>query len=394
MNEHWKRVIGGFAVLLVIAAFPASAATIAPEKAIKRIEAPRDKKGVGPATETLQQLAKDRGVPGFAIAVIADFEVQWMKPYGVADVVSGTPVTKDTLFQAASISKTIAAMASVKAAQDGLFSLDADVNTILKSWRVPDNELTRVRAVTPRMLMSHTSGTDDGFGFPGYEPGAPLPTLVQILNGEKPSNLKPVLWAAAPFTRFKYSGGGVIVQMLALQDAAGKPFEEIARTWVLDPVGMKNSFYLQPLPAELDARAARSHFREGAAGNVKYHVYPELAAAGLWTTPEDLCKFAIEVQKSLRGDPGHVLNKESATQMVTPVGIGVFGAGFTTSEHGGAWYFEHGGGNWGVTCNLIASRDAGVGLAVMTNSAMSSALMSEVLKRVAGVYDWPGFVVK
>lgn len=388
-------VVAGFRIAcLTLASFAsllAYAEPIAPEKAIKRIEAPRNKRGVGPEAKTLEQIAQDYGVPGFSIAVIADFEVQWVKPYGVADAETGARVTTETLFQAASISKPVAAMASVKAAQDGLFSLDADVNTLLQSWRVPESEFTRARAVTPRMLLSHTSGTNDGFGFPGYEPGTPLPTLVQILNGEAPSNVGPVLWAAEPFARYKYSGGGVTLQQLLLQDVTGKPFEEIARTWVLEPIGMKNSFYLQPLPADLEPRAARSHFRLGATGNVKFHVYPELAAAGLWTTPEDLCTFAVEVQRTLRGDPGHVLTKESALQMVTPVGVGRFGAGFVTIERDGAWYFTHSGGNWGVTCNLIASRDDGVGFAIMTNSEASGPLMAEVEKRVAAVYDWPGY---
>ncbi len=362
-----------------------------PEKAIKRIEAPRNKRGSGPEAKTLEEIAKDYGVPGFSIAVIADFQVQWVKPYGVADAETGAPVTMETLFQAASISKPVAAMASVKAAQDGVFSLDSRVDTLLKSWRLPKSEFTQLWPVTPRMLMSHTSGTDDGFGFPGYEPGAPLPTLIQILNGEPPSNVGPVLWAAEPGTRFKYSGGAVTLQQLVLEDVADKPFEEIARTWVLEPVGMANSFFLQPLPTSLEPRATRSHFRLGAAGNAKFHVYPELAAAGLWTTPEDLCKFAIEVQKTLRGDAGHVLTKESALQMVTPGSVGRFGVGFSTMQRGGKWYFGHGGGNWGVTCNLVASRDDGVGFAIMTNSEASGALMAEVERRVAAVYGWPGY---
>lgn len=363
----------------------------APEKAIKRIEAPRNKRGSGPEAKTLEEIAKDYGVPGFSIAVIADFEMQWVKPYGVADAETGAPVTTETLFQAASISKPVAAMASVKAVQNGLFSLDARVDTLLKSWRLPKSEFTQLWPVTPRMLMSHTSGTDDGFGFPGYEPGAPLPTLIQILNGESPSNVGPVLWAAEPGTRFKYSGGAVTLQQLVLEDVVGKPFEEIARTWVLEPIGMANSFFLQPLPANIEPRAARSHFRQGAAGNVKFHVYPELAAAGLWTTPEDLCKFAIEVQKTLRGDSGHVLTKESALQMVTPGNVGRYGVGFSTMQRGGIAYFGHGGGNWGVTCNLVASRDDGVGFAIMTNSEVSGALMAEVERRVATVYRWPGY---
>ncbi len=379
------------AAALSLIALTAAAESVSPEKAQRAIERPRDKNGAGNARKTLDELARDYGVPGFAIAVIDNFEIAWVKPYGVADVVTGEPVTPETLFQAASISKPVAAMASMKAVQDGLFGLDDDVNTILKSWRVPDNEFTRVRAVTPRMLMSHTSGTDDGFGFPGYDPGVPLPTIVQILNGEPPSNLPPVTWGAAPFTRMKYSGGGVLIQQLALEDAAGKRLAELAHEWLFGPIGMTDSFYVQPLPAELEARAARGHFRDGKAEGVKNHIYPELAAAGLWTTPRDLCKLAIDLQRSLRGDDDHVLSAESAREMVTLVGVGGFAVGFHDIERGGAHYFEHNGINWGFACSLVAARDAGVGMAIMTNKYSATAFMAEIEKRIGIAYGWPGY---
>jgi hypothetical protein len=155
---------------------------------------------------------------------------------------------------------------------------------------------------------------------------------------------------------------------------------------------MKNSFYLQPLPKDLEARAARGHFRDSQAGDVKHHIYPELAAAGLWTTPEDLCKFAIELQRSLRGDPDRVLNADSAREMVTLVGLGDFAVGFHDIKRGGTHYFEHGGINWGFACSLVAARDAGVGMAIMTNKYAVNAFMTEVTNRVAGAYNWPGYV--
>src|SRR5262249_49853011 len=198
---------------------------------------------------TVQQLLTQFKVPGVSIAVIKDFKVEWARGYGVADVETGAPVTPETMFQAASISKTVAAMASLKAIQDGRFKLDQDVNTVLKSWKLPGGEFTKDQPVTPRNLMSHTSGTGDGFGFPGYSPGAPLPTLVQIMDGLPPSNRPRVRLERPPMTGFKYSGGAVMIEELALTDAVGKPLEQLAREWVMSPLEMANSTYEQPLPA-------------------------------------------------------------------------------------------------------------------------------------------------
>ena len=210
-------------------------------------------------------------------------------------------MTPDTLFQAASISKPVAAMAVLKAVQDGRFSLDQDVNTILTSWKVPASEATARQPVTLRGLLSHTSGTDDGFGFPGYKPGAPVPSLVQILDGAPPSNVGKVIVARPPLTAFKYSGGGITLVQLLMTDALKRPFDAMMRDTVLNPLGMTHSAYEQPLSAERDRHAARAHDRTGAARDVKWHVYPELAAAGLWTTSPDLARFGIEIQKSIQG---------------------------------------------------------------------------------------------
>ena len=336
----------------------------------------------------IDALRKQFNVPGISIAVIKDFKIDWAKGYGIADAESGTPVTADTMFQAASISKTVAAMTSMRAVQDGRFTLDQDVNTILKSWKLPGGEHTKDRPVTPRGLMSHTSGTGDGFGYPGYAPGAPLPTLVQMADGLAPSNRPQVRLERPPMTGYKYSGGAVMIQELALTDAVGKPFVALARDWVLNPIGMTNSTYEQPLPASREKQAARAHDRMGARMADPWHVYPEHAAAGLWTTPTDLAKFLIEVQKTLAGASTKVLTRPMMLEMVTPVGVGPFAVGFTVQKLGEGWYFSHGGSNWGFQCDMIAHRVKGYGLVMMTNSDTGPALMREVRSRIQQAYQW------
>jgi len=336
----------------------------------------------------MQGLLQQFKVPGVSIAIIKDFKISETFVYGVADVETSVPVTTETMFQAASISKPVAAMASLKAVQEGRFKLDQDINTILKSWKLPMGQFASGPPVTPRMLMSHTSGTGDGFGFPGYSPGAPLPTIPQILDGAKPSNLRAVRLERPPLTGFKYSGGAVMIEQLALMDAVGKPFEQIAREWVLDPIGLTNSTYEQPLPKSREAQAARAHNPQGKRADDPWHVYPEQAAAGLWTTPTDLAKFAIDVQLTLLGRSSRVLSQSTAREMITPVGVGSYAVGFEVSKQGEGWYFGHGGSNFGFQCDLVAHRVKGYGAVIMTNGATGGALIQQLRQIIARQYGW------
>jgi CubicO group peptidase (beta-lactamase class C family) len=327
-------------------------------------------------------------VPGVSIAVISDFRVHWVKTYGVADVESGRAVDSATTFQACSISKPVTAMAAMRLAQEQRLSLDSDINTVLKSWRVPSSELTRSQPVTARSLMSHTSGADDGFGFPGYDPGSPTPTLVQILNGQAPSNVGPVTFARPPFRGFKYSGGGIVLMQLALTDITGVPFAEFMRSTVLTPLGMTSSSFEQPMSTSTAAHAARAHDAQGRGMPAHWHVYPEQAAAGLWTTPTDLAQFMIEVQLAVRGPRGRVLTQASAREMTAPVGTGPYAVGFSIDKRGEGWYFSHGGANWGFRADVLAHVRKGYGIVVMANGENGTPLIFEIESRVAAAYGW------
>jgi CubicO group peptidase (beta-lactamase class C family) len=381
-----KVVIASLLALLCWIATPRAQSSV--DALIAAIEGPQSGREGELPPLPLDALMQKVGVPGVSIAVIRDFEIHWSKGYGLADVTAGTKVTPDTLFQAASISKPVAAMAVLKAVQDGRFTLDQDVNTILTSWKVPASEATAKQPVTLRGLLSHTSGTDDGFGFPGYKPGAPVPSLVQILDGAPPSNVGKVIVARPPLTAFKYSGGGITLVQLLMTDALKRPFDAMMRDTVLNPLGMTHSAYEQPLSAERDRHAARAHDRTGAARDAKWHVYPELAAAGLWTTSPDLARFGIEIQKSIQGRSNKVLNRAMANEMASPVGVGPFAIGMSMSKRGEGWYLDHGGSNWGFQCLLLVHKSKGYGFAAMANADSGGRLIAELQQRVAAAYKW------
>ncbi len=364
----------------------AQISAVSAQAAIEQTQTQAGEDGLG--TRTVTELMEEFGVPGVSIAVIKDFKIHWAKAYGVADVETGQLVDIETMFQAASISKPVAAMGVLRAVQDGLFKLDDDINDILDSWTLDGKEFTQDQPVTPRALTSHTSGLGDGFGFPGYDPEQPLPTILQILEGHELSNVGRVFMEREPMTFFEYSGGGVTVMELALSNVRRRPFVDVMQEGVLAPIGMTRSSYAQPISPEHNKNAARAHDNNGESRGPKWHVYPEHAAAGLWTTPTDLARIIIEVQRSARGESNRVLSQSMVQEMLNPVGVGPFAVGFTMSKIGEGWYFSHGGSNWGFRALMLAHKVKGYGLVVMTNADQGSTVINEISRRIQYTYNW------
>src|SRR5713226_8710577 len=248
-----------------------------------------------PLRMDLSQLMKLYNVPGLSIAVIDDYKIVWAKGYGVTETGSRTPVTAETLFQAGSISKPVAATGALYLVEHGKLALDENVNEKLKTWKVPENKFTKNEKVTLRRLMSHTAGLTV-HGFPGYDVNEPLPTLVQIFNGEKPANTAAIHVDILPGTKEVYSGGGVTIEQQLMMDVTGKAFPTLMRELVLDKLGMADSSYEQPLPPARAAMTASGTYADGRVVHGRWHIYSEMAAAGLWTTPTDLSKFAIKLR--------------------------------------------------------------------------------------------------
>ena len=275
------------------------------EKGIEPLSVAKDE---APIPLDLAALMKLYNAPGLSVAVIDDYKIAWAKAYGTTELGGKTPITTKTLFQAGSISKPVAATGMLALVQAGKLSLDEDVNAKLKTWKVPENEFTKEQKVTLRRLASHTAGLTV-HGFPGYDVDEKVPTLVQIFNGEKPANTAPIRVDLVPGTKQRYSGGGITIEQQLMMDVTGRPFPALMKETVLDKIGMSDSSYEQPLPPVWAERTAVGTQVSGKPIHGKWHVYPEMAAAGLWTTPTDLAKFAIEIALSKQGKSNKVLSQ-------------------------------------------------------------------------------------
>jgi len=322
------------------------------------------------------------GVPAVSVAFVEGGELAWAQAWGLADVETGRQATTETLFQAASISKPVAAVAAAGLVEEGLLTLDGDVNETLQTWKIPAHELGG--AVTLRRLLSHTAGLTV-HGFPGYGPEETVPSTAGVLAGE--GNTAAVMVDLMPGSQFRYSGGGYTVAQLMMEEATGALFAEVMRTNVLEPLGMSHSTFRQPLPLDLRDQAATAYRRNGEAVEGAFHTYPEMAAAGLWTTPSDLALFLLGMQKALAGGGQSLLSQESARNMVMPV-KGNYGLGFGISEELGT--FGHGGANEGYRCFMTASIEGGQGAVIMTNSDTGRGLANEILLTLVGRYGLPG----
>ena len=324
------RVLGLVAALgLGVSGWAQAAPSAADKAAIAAYET-----RLGLADKALAQRMAELNVPGVSVAFIEDGKVRWARAYGVAEAGRKRPVTPATLFQAASMSKAIAAATALRLVDQGRLTLDDDVNARLKSWKVPDSPFTAERKVTLRALLSHTAGMTVS-GFPGYAADKPVPTTVQILDGAPPA-ITPAVRSWETPGRYAYSGGGYTVAQLLIGDAGGKPYPDLGQALVLRPAGMKRSTLAQPLPNRLEAKAASGHTEKGAVIPGARNTYPEYAAAGLWTTPSDYGRFLIALQDSWSGRRGALLSRASAQAMMTPVDPGAgYGLGLAVARRGG-----------------------------------------------------------
>jgi CubicO group peptidase (beta-lactamase class C family) len=345
----------------------------------------------GPPSPVHQRMAQTC-TPALSVSVIDNFEVAWAGGFG-ALAAGAEPATANTPFQSGSISKPVFALAVMKLAETGTIDLDTDVNDYLKSWHLPGNDGWQPR-VTLRQLLSHSAGTTV-HGFPGYPASGPWPTVPQILRGIPPANTQPVVVDILPGTQFRYSGGGTTIAQQVVVDVTGMPFPECMRELVLDPVGMTDSGYEQSVPSVF-AKRARGHPLNGTEIEGGYHVYPEMAAAGLWTTSADLALLGAQLMRALRGDASKLaLAPETVSNMLQPqlpdqeIGQEFVGLGWFCAGEGQNFRFFHDGWDHGYVATMLMLPAIGKGAVVMLNSNQGWMLRSEITAAVGREYGWP-----
>lgn len=339
---------------------------------------------------SLEERMAKYNVNGLSIVVIKNYKIDWAKGYGWANVAQKKPVTTSTIFQAGSVSKSLNGVAILKLVQDKKLDLYADINNDLSTWKFPYDSLSKNKKISMANLLSHTGGITV-HGFYGYQKGEEIPTIYEILDGKKPANSAPVRSMYEPGKMAEYSGGGITISQLILTDLTKKKYEDYLWAEILKPMGMTQSFFNSSPPESRKNLLASGYLLNGkemVEGN--YHIYPEQAAASLWSTPTDLAKYVIETQLSLIGKSNKILSQESTKLRLTPYIDDESALGVFIEKKGTEKYFSHSGGTTGFIDEYIGSFENGNGVVVMTNSA-NPGIIREIFNSVSIAYGWKDF---
>jgi CubicO group peptidase (beta-lactamase class C family) len=319
-------------------------------------------------------------IPSVDVALIESGRLAWSHTFGTAP--------DNAIYQAASLSKLVTAVAALRLVDRGVLDLDRDVNDYLTGWRVPDNDFTRDHPMTLRQLLSMTAGVGVP-GYLGYEPGQKRPTLQQILDGTPPANSPPVRVEAIPGSRYAYSGGGFEIVQALIEAKTKMKFEDALQDLLLRPAGMANSYFLQPLPGELVRRAATGHDANGNELPGGWRVVPELAAGGLWTSAMDFARLSLELERAYRGERGALLTRATARAMMTQQNGGPYGLGAAVAGNGKSRVLMKRGQNIGYQSYMLLFPETGQGIVVLTASDNGTTLATALIRRAAAAYQWP-----
>lgn len=335
---------------------------------------------------TLIERMKECHTSAVSIAIIENYEIRETYVHGVKRKSAKEQVTEETLFQAGSISKPIFAVAAMRLAERGVLDIDTDISEYLVKYEVPTYDNQKYK-ITLRQLLSHHAGINL-HGFAGYQQGQKIPTIEQILTGAFPSNNLRLKAINTPETRFQYSGGGYVLAQKIVTDVCKCSFCDLMDELVCSPLLMNHSTYSQPLPKNRINEIAYGYNLHNLQLPGGYNIMPELAAAGLWTTPSDLARFGIEIMKALKSQ-SEFLEKKTAKLMTTKAyKHSPYGIGFAINQSKKGLLFGHDGSNFGYRSKMMFCPEDGSGMVVMQNSDIGMSICDEVTSAFQEIYSW------
>ena len=347
---------------------------------------------------SLDSLMTKYRIPGVSVAIIDNYELDWIKVYGEIHSGRGIKVKPGTYFEAGSVTKILTAALVMKLVEQGKLDLDKDVNDYLKSWKIPDSPLLNNKKITTRLLLSHLSGLSEGQGF-GTKKGK-VPTIVDVLAGREPATNKPVKIESEPGTKWHYSNFGFIVIQLLLEDHLGRPYVQLMQEYIFNPLEMNRSTFAYYDKKAIKDEVIVPHDQTGTPH--ERNMNPTIKAHGdLLASPRDLAKFTIELMKAYTGKPNKLFSQKIAQEMlkvsrkVKPeefFGLEGFGYGFGAfllGEDDTFCFMHPGSNNPGANCMLIANPKAGKGAVIMTNGFQGLLLSVQMVTSISLVYDWP-----
>ncbi len=340
--------------------------------------------GTVPKAYTIEERIESYKIPGVSIAIARDGKLVYAKGFGISNSKENTLVDEHTLFQAASISKPLSALAALKLVEEGKIDLDQDVNTYLSSWKVPENKFTEKEKVTIRRILNHTAGLTV-HGFPGYAPKDDFPSTADVLNGK--GNTPKVVVDTIPGSIWRYSGGGYTVMQQVVEDVTKMKFSDYLDKYILSELGMKESTFEQPITGEKAKQASGAYDTKGKLIKAVWHNYPEVAAAGLWTTPSDLIEYCFHIRNIYNEEVRGVLPQSMVKEMLTP-GMNGWGLGPRVQKNEEVFQFGHDGKNAGFTNMMRAFVNKGDAIVVMTNGDNGMKIIEEIVRAASKVYGW------
>lgn len=334
-------------------------------------------------TYNIEDRMRHWDVPAVSLVVIDNMRIGYSGAFGVVKKGDCSFVDTNTLFQAASVSKPVAAVGAMTLAYKSQLDIDVDINQLLEGWQLPYEAYEK--PVTVRQILSHSAGLSVG-GFTGYSSEDNLPSVYEVIEGISPANSPAVRIIEPPATRFMYSGGGYQVMQRIMEDVVGKGFPHIMYDNVFQPLNMTNSYYA-PLDAIRKENAAYGHTDVDYIPN-HAPIHVESAAGGLWTTPTDLGLLLIELMKAYNNQETEILDPRTVSAMMQPY-FWDFGLGFKVLGEGRDFRFSHGGATIGWHSHFMAFPNRGQAVVIMTNGANGWVLWPEVVRSVADVLNWP-----